>query len=191
MAPWVTCLMPKCGDTSSLPRTHIKLDAVRCVYNASTPADRKWRQENSWKFLGQLAWFILQQTRGSHLKNQNERQGSKHPRLSSDLHKQCVPGHLHNHSGRHEYCPSLVSVCCDKNNQSNLWRKTAILSYRLESTIKGSQGRELKAETTEKCCLQICSQTYIQLSFLYNPGRINPKNGSRKTTDPNLHGQIN
>jgi hypothetical protein len=74
--------------------------------------------------------------------------------------------------------------------KSNLWRKEAILSYRSKPIIKGSQDRELKPETTEQCCLQICSQAYVQLSFLPNLSPVNPKDGRRKTTDPNHQGQI-
>lgn len=191
MTPWVTCLMPKCGDTSSLPRTHIKLDAVRCVYNASTPTDRKWRQENSWKFLGQLAWFILQQTRGSRLKNQNERQGSKHPRLSSDLHKQCVS------------CTCTTTVV--GMNIALVWFLCGVIKT-IKATCGGKQlfyltgqnplSKEAKAGSLKQKPLRNAVYRFAPkhifscLSYTIQALLIQ-KNGSRKTTDPNHHGQIN
>lgn len=40
---------------------------------------------------------------------------------------------------------SMLFCCCDKQmTKSNLWRKRFISSYRLQSIIEGSQGRNLK-----------------------------------------------
>ena len=70
--------------------------------------------------------------------------------------------------------------CCDKQEEeekkqnkimtkSNLWREGFILCYtfRLQSIVEGSQGRNLEtgteAETMEECCLLTCSHASLSL----------------------------
>lgn len=119
MAPWERCLLHQCEDPSSLPRTHLNVNAIRRVYilSALLQQDRTWRQENPSAVPGIASLVYTAANRRPQLKNQSERQGSRHPRLSSDLHMQCTSPHLHNHNGRREHCPSLDSVCYDEHNQ--------------------------------------------------------------------------
>lgn len=64
--------------------------------------------------------------------------------------------------------PSLIDIL----TKSTLERKGPISALSLQSFMKGSQGRNLEAETeveaVEKCCLLACFARVTQPPFLYN-----------------------
>lgn len=72
----------------------------------------------------------------------------------------------------------LVFSCCyDKcQNQGNLGRRGAISMYKIQSILKGSQGRSSRwdpgSETMKGCHLLTCFPKPDKLPYSYNPGPL-------------------
>lgn len=94
-------------------------------------------------------------------------------------------------------CPSLLSYCrYQHQGQSNLRMKRFILSYRLQSVIGGSQGKNLKHKPWRKNAYWLtptgsCSGSFLTHPRPTGPGMVLPAEGwarpSQLTIMPNRH----